>query len=81
MFKSSKVMIMFAILLFAVTSAYADEIHLTDGRYIEAESCWEKDGEVIFKLEDDGKLYTLNKELVEEVVEQKNDQSAKQPER
>ncbi|UCD87220.1 MAG: hypothetical protein JSV01_05520 [Desulfobacterales bacterium] len=72
---------MFAILLLGATIANSGEIRLKDGRFIEIERCWEKDGQVIFKLQADGRLFSLNKELVEEVVGQKNDQSAKQPAR
>jgi hypothetical protein len=74
MCKKLKLLIMFAILLFVVTSAYADEIRLTDGRYIEVERCWEKDGEVIFKVKDNGRLFSLKKELVEEIIGKKDNQ-------
>ena len=78
MCKKLLVWAMFAILLLVATITDATEIHLKDGRFIEVERCWEKDNQIIFKLEVDGKLYTLNKELVEEVVEQEKEQSAKQ---
>jgi hypothetical protein len=72
---------MFAILLLVPTIAHGAEIRLKDGRFIEVERCWEKDGQVIFKLQAEGRLFSLNKELVDEVVEKENDQSAKQPAR
>jgi hypothetical protein len=72
---------MFAILLLGPTIANSGEIRLKDGRFIEVERCWEKDGQVIFKLEAEGRLFSLKKELVEEVVEQDNGESAKQPAR
>jgi hypothetical protein len=69
---------MSAILLFGVTSAYADEIRLTDGRYIEVERWWEKDGEVIFKIKDSGRLFSLKQELVKEIIGEKGEQLGKQ---
>jgi hypothetical protein len=59
---------MFAILLLGVTIVNAAEIRLKDGRFIEVERCWEKDGEVIFKFKADGRLYSLEKDLVEEII-------------
>ena len=78
MCKKLKLLVMFATLLFVVTSAYAAEIRLTDGRYIEVERCWEKDGEVIFKLKDNGRLFSLKKELVKEIIGKEGDQPDKQ---
>jgi hypothetical protein len=69
---------MLAILLLGVTIANAAEIRLKDGRFIEVERCWEKDGEVIFKLKADGRLFRLEKELVEEIVGKKDYQPGKQ---
>ena len=51
----------------------AGEIHLKDGRFIKVERCEEKDGEVIFTLKGgDGRLYSVKKELVEEITGKKN---------
>jgi hypothetical protein len=47
----------------------AAEIHLKDGRFIKVERVEEKDGEVIFTLAGgDGRLYSVKKELVEEIT-------------
>ncbi len=81
MCKKLLIWVMFAILLLGPTIANSGEIRLKDGRFIEVERCWEKDGQVIFKLEAEGRLFSLKKELVEEVVEQDNGESAKQPAR
>jgi hypothetical protein len=78
MCKKLKTLVMFAILLFGVTIADAGEIHLTDGRFIAVERCWEKDGEVIFKFKDNGRLFSLNKELVKEIIGKKGGQPGKQ---
>ena len=78
MCKKLKTLVMFAILLFGVTIANASEIHLADGRFLEVERCWEKDGEVIFKFKDNGRLFSLNKELVKEIIGKKGGQPGKQ---
>ncbi len=78
MCKKLKIVAMFAILLLGVTFADASEIHLTDGRFIVVEHCWEKDAEVIFKIKDNGRLFSLNKELVKEIIGKKGGQSGKQ---
>lgn len=68
MYNKLSVLAMIAVLLLTVTTASAGEIRLNDGRYIEVEHCWEKDGEVIFKVQGNGRLFSLNKELVKEIV-------------
>ena len=77
MCKKLKTLVMFAILLFGVTIANASEIHLTDGRFIVVEHCWEKDGQVIFKIKEIGRLFSVNKELVKEIIGKKDDQPGK----
>jgi hypothetical protein len=71
MFKKLKVFAVLVFLLFVAPIASAgdeQEIHLKDGRFIQVERCWEKNGEVIFTLKGgDGRLYSLNKELVSEI--------------
>jgi hypothetical protein len=42
------------------------------------EHCWEKDGEVIFKIKDNGRLFSVHKELVKEIIGKKDDQPGKQ---
>jgi hypothetical protein len=50
----------------------ATEIHLKDGRFIKVDRCEEKDGEVIFTLKGgDGRLYSVEKNLVEEITGKK----------
>ena len=78
MCKKLIIVAMFAILLLGVTFADASEIHLTDGRFIVVEHCWEKDAEVIFKIKDNGRLFSVNKELVKEILGKKDDQPGKQ---
>jgi hypothetical protein len=53
--------------------AHAAEIHLKDGRFIKVERCEEKNGEIIFTLTGgDGRLYSVKKELVEEITGKNN---------
>ena len=58
--------------------ANAAEIHLKDGRYIEVERCWEKGSEVVFKLKDSGRLFSVNKELVEKITGNKGHEPDKE---
>jgi hypothetical protein len=72
MFKKLKIFAVFVMFLFVAPVASAEktqEIQLKDGRFIQVERCWEKNGEVIFTLlGGDGKLYSIDKELVSEIT-------------
>jgi hypothetical protein len=74
--KMPKKFVIFAV-FFAFLSmpalANTAEIHLKDGRFIKVDRCEEKNGEVIFTLQGgDGRLYSVKKELVEEITGKKN---------
>jgi hypothetical protein len=70
MYRGVLMFVTFAVLLFGVHVPDAAEIHLKDGRYIEVEHCWEKDSEIVFKLRDQGRLFSIEKELVKEIIGQ-----------
>ena len=73
MFKGLTIFAVFVAFLSVPVLANATEIHLTDGRFIQVERCEEKEGEVIFTLKGgDGRLYSVNKELVKEIKGKKN---------
>jgi hypothetical protein len=78
MCRKFKILAMFVILLFGVTIADAAEIHLKDGRFIVVERCWEKDSDVIFKLEGNAQLFSIPKEKVKEVTGQNDEQPGEQ---
>jgi hypothetical protein len=72
MFKKLKVFAALVILLFVAPVASAgdiQEIEFKDGRFIQVERCWEKNGEVIFTLKGgNGRLYSVEKELVSNIT-------------
>lgn len=72
MFKKLKIFAVFVIFLFVTPVASAGntpEIQLKDGRFIQVERCWEKNGDVIFTLlGGDGRLYSIDKELVSDIT-------------
>jgi hypothetical protein len=73
MCKRLAIFAVFVAFLFMPTLANTAEIHLKDGRFIKVERCEEKDGEVIFTLQGgDGRLYSVKKELVEEITGKRN---------
>jgi len=80
MCKKFRILAMFVILLFGVTIADAAEIHLEDGRFIVVERCWEKDNDVIFKLDGNSQLFSVPKEQVKEITGQKDEQPGKKAE-
>ena len=53
--------------LFLAAGVQADEIHLKDGRIIHANKAWEQEGEIQFKLQEQGRLFRVQKGLVKEV--------------
>ena len=67
MFRKLAILAVFPILIFLVSVATADEIHLKDGNILKVESCEEKDGMVIFNLEGSGQLYSMDMALVEKL--------------
>lgn len=72
MYRKLTIFAVFVAFLSMSSLANAAEIHLKDGRFIKVERCEEKDGEVIFTLEGgDGRLYSVKKELVEEITGKK----------
>lgn len=73
MYKKLGIFAVFLAFLSMPVSLYAGEIHLKDGRFIKVERCEEKDGEIVFTLKGgDGRLYSVKKELVEEITGQNN---------
>lgn len=80
MCKKFKILAVFAVLLCGFTIADAAEIHLKDGRFIVVERCWEKNSDVIFKLEGNSQLFSVPKEGVEKISGQKDEQPGKQAE-
>jgi len=73
MYKKLKIFAVFVAFLSMPALANAAEIHLKDGRFIKAERCEEKNGEVIFTLQGgDGRLYSVKKELVEQITGKRN---------
>ena len=81
MCKKLKILVVLAILLLVGTVVNAGQIHLKDGRIIEVERCWEKNDEVIFKLEPNGRLFSVSKELVTRIIGKKDDGQEKGPPR
>jgi hypothetical protein len=72
MYKKLTIFAVFVVFLSMPVLANATEIHLKDGRFIKVERVEEKDGEVIFTLAGgDGRLYSVKKELVEEITGKK----------
>ena len=73
MYKKLTIFAVFIAFLSMPVLANAAEIHLKDGRFIKVERVEERDGEVIFTLAGgDGRLYSVQKELVEEITGKKN---------
>ena len=64
MFRKLTLFVVFSTLICLASVSRADEIHLKDGRIIKVKRCWEKKDKVLFNLEEDGQLYSINKELV-----------------
>jgi hypothetical protein len=73
MYKKIKIFAVFVAFLSMPALANAAEIYLKDGRFIQADRCEEKGTEIIFTLKGgDGKLYSVNKELVKEITGKKD---------
>jgi hypothetical protein len=73
MYKKLAIFAVFVAFLSMPVLANTEEIHLRDGRFIKADRVEEKDGEVIFTLAGgDGRLYSVKKELVEQITGKKN---------
>jgi hypothetical protein len=73
MCKKLVILAVFVAFLFVPALASAAEIHLKDGRFIKVDRCEEKDGEVIFTLKGgDGRLFSVKKDLVEEITGKTN---------
>lgn len=64
MFRKLTMLVVFSTLICLAFVSRADEIHLKDGRILKVKRCWEKKDKVLFNLEGDGQLYSINKELV-----------------
>ena len=64
MFRKLTMLVAFSTLIGLAFVSKADEIHLKDGRVIKVKRCWEKKDKVLFNLEGDAQLYSINKELV-----------------
>ena len=62
-----KLALLLPCLLFLASGVSADEIHLKDGRIIHAQKTWEQAGEIHFKLQEQGRLFSVQKGLVKEI--------------
>lgn len=82
MLKKLAMLAVFSIPVFLGTVANADEIHLKDGNVLRVKRYQEKDGQVIFNLESNGQLYSMDKALVKEIKRSgKASKKFKEPER
>jgi acetylglutamate kinase len=73
MYKKLKIFAVFVAFLSMPALVNATEIYLKDGNFIQVDRCEEKGGEIIFTLKGgDGRLYSVNKELVKEITGKKN---------
>ena len=68
MFKKLTVLGIFALLVLGGSAAKADVFYFKDGRVLKVQRYTEKDGQLLFTLEKNGQLYSVEKDLIKKIT-------------
>lgn len=68
MFRKLTLLSVFALLVLGGTAAKADVLYFKDGRVLRVQRYTEKDGQILFTLEKNGQLYSVDRELIKKIT-------------